>query len=91
MLKQVAEGARELSDGDVAGVALRETDSDAMVFRYWSGVHGVNNDTLRVAAAPGWRPACCRLGGAVRTARYASDPRSAGTTWRSPTGRRSPR
>ena len=74
VLKQVAEGARELSDGDVAGVALRETDSEAMIFRYWSGVHGVNNGTLRVDGGTGLAARVMSLGHAVRTDRYASDP-----------------
>ncbi|HVG76617.1 MAG TPA: GAF domain-containing protein [Patescibacteria group bacterium] len=74
ILKRVAEGARELSDGDVAGVALREIDSDAMVFRYWSGVHGVNTGTLRVDGGTGLAARVMSLGRAVRTDRYASDP-----------------
>ena len=41
VLKCVAEGARELCGSDVVGIALRESGSDAMVFRFWSGVHGV--------------------------------------------------
>jgi len=75
VLKQVAEGARELSGGDVAGVALRETDSDAMIFRYWSGVHGVNNGTLRVDGGTGLAARVMALGRAVRTDRYATDPK----------------
>jgi GAF domain-containing protein len=74
VLKQVAEGARELSDGDVAGVALREADSDAMIFRYWSGVHGVNSGTLRVDGGTGLAARVMSLGRAVRTDRYGSDP-----------------
>jgi GAF domain-containing protein len=74
VLKQVAEGARELSDGDVAGVALREADSDAMIFRYWSGVYGVNSGTQRVDGGTGLAARVMSLGRAVRTDRYASDP-----------------
>jgi GAF domain-containing protein len=74
VLKQVAEGARELSGGDLVGVALRETDTDAMIFRYWSGVHGVNNATLRVDGGTGLAARVMSLGRAVRTDRYASDP-----------------
>ena len=74
VLKQVAEGARELSGSDVVGIALRETDSDAMVFHYWSGVHGVNNASLRVGGGTGLAAKVMSLGRAVRTDRYASDP-----------------
>jgi len=74
VLEQVAEGARELSGGDLVGVALRESDTDAMIFRYWSGVHGVNNATLRVDGGTGLAARVMSLGRAVRTDRYASDP-----------------
>jgi transcriptional regulator with GAF, ATPase, and Fis domain len=74
VLKQVADGARELSGSDVVGVALRETDTDAMIFRYWSGVHGVNNASLRVDGGTGLAAKVMALGRAVRTDGYASDP-----------------
>ena len=74
VLRQVAEGARELSGSDVVGVALRETDTDAMIFRYWSGVHGVNNASLRVDGGTGLAAKVMALGRAVRTDRYATDP-----------------
>jgi GAF domain-containing protein len=74
VLKQVAEGARELSGSDVVGIALRETDSETMVFHYWSGVHGVNNASLRVDGGTGLAAKVMALGRAVRTDRYASDP-----------------
>jgi GAF domain-containing protein len=74
VLQQVAEGARELSGSDVVGVALRETDTDAMIFRYWSGAHGVNNASLRVDGGTGLAAKVMALGRAVRTDRYASDP-----------------
>jgi GAF domain-containing protein len=75
VLRSVAEGARELCGGDVAGVALREAGSGAMVFRYWSGMHGVNNDALRVGEGTGLAARVLESRRAVRTARYASDPR----------------
>ena len=45
-----------------------------MVFRYWSGVHGVNTGTLRVDGGTGLAARVMSLGRAVRTDRYASDP-----------------
>src|SRR5262245_49698689 len=74
VLKQVAEGARELSGSDVVGVALRESDSDAMVFRYWSGVDGENNASPRVDDGTGLAAKVMALGRAVRTNRHVSDP-----------------
>jgi GAF domain-containing protein len=74
VLKQVAEGARELSGSDVVGVALREPDSDAMIFRYWSSVHGVNNASLRVDGGTGLAAKVMALGRAVRTDRSPNDP-----------------
>ena len=73
VLERVAEGARELCGSDVVGVALRESGSDAMVFRYWSGVHGINNTSLRVGQGTGLAAQIMETRRAVRTARYASD------------------
>ena len=74
VLARVAEGARELCGGDVVGVALRESGSDAMVFRFWSGTHGVNNDALRVGEGTGLAARVLQTRRAVRTTRYATDP-----------------
>lgn len=70
VLKQVAEGARELSGSDVVGVALRESDSDAMIFRYWSGAHGMNNASLRVDGGTGLAAKVMALGRPVRTTEH---------------------
>ena len=69
VLERVAEGARELCGGDVVGVALREAGSEAMVFRFWSGTHGVNNDSLRVGEGTGLAARVLETRRAVRTAR----------------------
>jgi GAF domain-containing protein len=73
VLERVAEGARELCGSDLVGVALRESGSDAMVFRYWSGVHGVNNASLRVGQGTGLAARVLESRRAARTTRYASD------------------
>ena len=75
VLKRVADGARELCGSDIVGIALRESGSEAMVFRYWSGVHGVNTASLRVGEGTGLAAQVLRTRRAVRTGRYASDPR----------------
>jgi GAF domain-containing protein len=75
VLARVAEGARELCGADVVGIALREAGSEAMVFRFWSGTHGVNNDSLRVGEGTGLAARVLQTRRAVRTARYGSDPR----------------
>ena len=75
VLKCVAEGARELCGSDVVGIALRESGSDAMVFRFWSGVHGVNNASLRVGEGNGLAARVLETRRAVRTLKYIGDPR----------------
>ena len=75
VLERVAEGARELCGGDVVGVALRESGSDAMVFRFWSGVHGINNASLRVGEGTGLAARVLQTRRAARTGQYAGDPR----------------
>jgi GAF domain-containing protein len=75
VLERVAEGARELCGSDVVGVALRESGSDAMVFRFWSGVHGTNNDSLRVGRGTGLAARVLETRRAARTLRYTSDQR----------------
>jgi GAF domain-containing protein len=75
VLQRVGEGARELCSADVVGVALRESGSEAMVFRFWSGVHGVNNDALRVGEGTGLAARVLESRRAVRTTRYIQDHR----------------
>jgi hypothetical protein len=74
VLKCVTEGARELCGSDVVGIALRESGSDAMVFRFWSGVHGVNDASLRVGQGTGLAARVLETRRAVRTLKYISDP-----------------
>ena len=63
VLKCVAEGARELCGSDVVGIALRESGSDAMVFR--SGPAGTASTTPPSGwvRGPASRPGCWRRGG----------------------------
>lgn len=75
ILARVAAAARELSSSEIVGIALREAGSDAMVFRFWSGVHGVNNASLRVGGGTGLAAQVLETRRAVRSARYATDPR----------------
>ena len=76
VLKAVAEGARELCGSDVVGIALRETGSEAMVFRFWAGVHGINNASLRVGEGTGLAARVLQTRRAVRTLKYGADPRA---------------
>ena len=76
VLKAVAEGARELCGSDVVGIALRESGSEAMVFRFWAGVHGVNNASLRVGQGTGLAARVLETRRAVRTLKYGTDPRA---------------
>ena len=75
VLTRVGEGARELCGGDVVGVALRESGSEAMVVRYWSGSGGVSHDSLRVSEETELAARVLESRRAVRTARASSDPR----------------
>src|SRR5262249_47278077 len=74
VLEQVAEGARELSGSDVVGIALRESDSDAMIVHYSTDGHGVHIAAPRVGGGPGLAAKVMALGRAVRTDRHTSHP-----------------
>ena len=48
VLQRVAEGARELCQADTARIALRDPESDAIVFRYWTRAWRRDPKDLRV-------------------------------------------
>jgi GAF domain-containing protein len=76
VLERVAGGARELCGSDVVGIALRESGSDVMAFRFWAGVPGIDNASLRIGPETGLAARVLETRRAVRTLRYASDPRA---------------
>jgi GAF domain-containing protein len=77
VLKRVAEGARELCGSDVVGIALRESGTEAMVFRFWAGLHGVNDAALRVGEETGLAARVMENRRAVRSRLHAPDRRAA--------------
>jgi GAF domain-containing protein len=75
VLERVGEGARQLCGGDVAGVALREAGSDAMVFRFWSDVRGTHEGpALRGEPGTGLAARVLETRRAVRLGRHAAGP-----------------
>jgi signal transduction histidine kinase/HAMP domain-containing protein len=75
VLQRVAEGARDLTGSDLAQIALRDVQSDLLVFRYRAGAYLKRLDTHRIEPGNG-------IGGRVmvtkqpfRTSNYAEDPR----------------
>jgi len=78
VLPRVADGARDLCGSDLVGIALRSTESDAMVFRYWAGVRGINTGALKVAGGRGLAAHVLETGRPFRTDDYARDPRVRG-------------
>ncbi len=74
ILERVGEGARELCRSDLAGVALREPASGAVVFSHWPGAR---QDYGRVRVEPGRGVGGLALatGRPVRTECYLEDPR----------------
>lgn len=74
-LQKVAEAARELANGDVVGIALREPGSDTMLFRHWAGSPGLNVSSFRIAGGTGVAARVLETGRPFRSDDYASDPR----------------
>jgi len=75
VLQKVAEAARELCACDMVGIALRETDSDAMIFRHWAGLRGLNTSSLRVRGGTGIAARVLETGRPFRSEDYARDAR----------------
>jgi signal transduction histidine kinase len=72
ILPLLVEAMRTLCRSDLAGVALREPDSDAVVFRYEAGVR-TSRAGLRIEAGKGLMGRVLATGRPVRTADYARD------------------
>ena len=52
ILQQVAEGARALCQSDIARIALRDPQSEAVVFRYWVNTRYEGYETVRLRPGP---------------------------------------
>lgn len=75
VLQRVAEGAKELCGSDMARIALREPESEAVIFRHWVGSRYQRYDTLSIEAGKGVGGQVLLTGLPFRTDRYAEDPR----------------
>ncbi len=74
MLPRVGAGARELCRSDLAGVALREPASDAVVFSHWPGAR-LDYGRIRVEPGKGVGGMVLATGRPFRTDCYAEDSR----------------
>ncbi len=75
VLQRVAEGARELCQGDLAEIALREPAADVMLLRYWAGLTAVTDRTQRVEPGKGMGGQVILTGQPMRTDDYEHDRR----------------
>ncbi|MBI1960028.1 MAG: GAF domain-containing protein [Candidatus Rokubacteria bacterium] len=74
ILTRVGEGARELCGSDLAGVALREPGSGAVMFRHWAGAR-LDLGRVRVEPGKGVGGMVLATGHPFRTDCYAEDSR----------------
>ncbi|MBI1958447.1 MAG: GAF domain-containing protein, partial [Candidatus Rokubacteria bacterium] len=74
MLLRVGAGARDLCGSDLAGVALREPASDAVVFSHWPGAR-LDYGRIRVEPGKGVGGMVLATGRPFRTDCYAEDSR----------------
>ncbi|RPI08284.1 MAG: GAF domain-containing protein, partial [Zetaproteobacteria bacterium] len=75
ILRRVTEGARELTGADLAYIALRESETDAVVFRYGAGARYERYQNLRVEPEKGVGGRVLATGEPFRTSDYAEDVR----------------
>lgn len=75
VLSKVTAGARALCASDMVGIAMREPDSGAMIFRHWRGIDGLVPRSVRVAEGTGVAARVLATGRPFRTDHYARDPR----------------
>jgi signal transduction histidine kinase len=75
VLQRVAEGARELTRGDQAVIALRDVATGTMRFRYWAGAAYEGYPALRIEPGKGSGGQVLVTGRPFRTRHYAEDPR----------------
>ncbi len=75
VLQRVVEGARDLTQSDLAQIALRDDLSDTLVFRYRAGSQSDRLDTHRIERGKGVGGMVMATGKPFRTENYAEDPR----------------
>ncbi len=75
VLQRVVEGARDLTQSDLAQIALRDELSDTLVFRYRAGSQSDRLDTHRIEHGKGVGGMVVATGKPFRTENYAQDPR----------------
>lgn len=75
VLQRVAEGARELTRGDQAVIALRDVATRTMRFRYWAGAAYEGYPALQIEPGKGSGGQVLATGRPFRTRHYAEDPR----------------
>jgi signal transduction histidine kinase len=78
ILQTVTEGARELCRSDLSAIALRESDTGTMVFRYRAGDRPADERRLVVLPGRGAGGLVLETGRPVRSDDAARDPRFAG-------------
>ena len=74
VLSQMATAARDLCGSDLAQLALREADSDDLLFRYLTGTRYADYERVRIAPGKGIGGYVTVTGRPFRTANYAEDP-----------------
>ena len=74
ILQQVAETARALCRSDLARIALRQTGSEDMVFRYWVGPGPGGWSSARIEPGRGIGGRAFAEGRPIRTDNYLNDP-----------------
>ncbi len=75
VLQRVTEGAKDLCRSDLAEIALRDPESEALAVRYVVGTRYGGYDNLRVEAGKGLGGQVLLTGRPIRTDDYAKDPR----------------
>ena len=74
ILRRIGEGARDLCGSDLAGVALREAGSSAVIFSHWPGAR-LDYGSVRVEPGKGVGGMVLATGRPFRTDCYAEDSR----------------
>ena len=78
VLRRIAEGAREVCRSHMAFIALRDLDSDTVIFRQWPGARYHDYRSFRVAPGEGASGVVLATGLPFRTDRYLEDTRFGG-------------
>lgn len=75
VLQGVVEAARELTESDLAQIALRDDSTETLGFRYRAGSHSQRLNTHRIERGKGIGGSVMVTGQPFRTTNYAEDPR----------------